>query len=150
MSFLDSSIGKEFTCNAGDPSSIPGLGRSPGEGKGYPLQYSGLENYTDCIVYGVAESDKTERLSQRVVEPSQWNTGKPFSSEPAMQLVLKNNSCYYFKEKKKKLWKGKICQRSSSRHHQWEQYLKTRAMGCVELIGICLWIFKQSVDVQWH
>ena len=38
--FPDSSAGKESTCNAGDPSSIPGLGRSPGEGKGYPLQYS--------------------------------------------------------------------------------------------------------------
>ena len=38
------SAGKESTCNAGDLDSIPGLGRSPGEGKGYPLQYSGLEN----------------------------------------------------------------------------------------------------------
>ena len=48
--FLDSSVGKESACNAGDPSLIPGLGRSPGEGKGYPLQYSGLENSMDCIV----------------------------------------------------------------------------------------------------
>ena len=38
--FPDSSVGKEFVCNAGDPSSILGLGRSPGEGIGYPLQYS--------------------------------------------------------------------------------------------------------------
>jgi len=38
--FPDSSVGKESTCNAGDPGSIPGLGRSTGEGKGYPLQYS--------------------------------------------------------------------------------------------------------------
>ena len=36
--------GKESACNVGDPSSVPGLGRSPGEGHGYPLQYSGLEN----------------------------------------------------------------------------------------------------------
>jgi len=42
--FPDSSVGKESACNAGDPGSIPGFGRSPGEGKGYPLQYSGLEN----------------------------------------------------------------------------------------------------------
>ena len=42
--------------NAGNPGSIPGLGRSPGEGKGYPLQYSGLENSMDCIVYGVTKS----------------------------------------------------------------------------------------------
>ena len=40
MAFPDSSIGKELACNAGDPSSIPGSGRSPGEGIGYPLQYS--------------------------------------------------------------------------------------------------------------
>ena len=38
------------------PGLIPGLGRSPGEGKGYPLQYSGLENSMDCIVHGVAKS----------------------------------------------------------------------------------------------
>ena len=47
--------GKESICNAGDLSSIPGLGRS-GEGKGYPLQYSGLENSMDCRVHGVAKS----------------------------------------------------------------------------------------------
>ena len=40
MIFPDSSVGKESTCNAGDPGSIPGSGRSPGEGIGYPLQYS--------------------------------------------------------------------------------------------------------------
>ncbi|CAI9175881.1 unnamed protein product [Rangifer tarandus platyrhynchus] len=57
------SAGKESTCNAGDLGSIPGLGRSPGEGKGYPLQYSGLENSMDCIVHGAAESDTTEQLS---------------------------------------------------------------------------------------
>ena len=54
--FSHSSAGKESTCNAGDPASIPGLGRSPGEGKGYPLQYSGLENSTDSIAHGVAKS----------------------------------------------------------------------------------------------
>ena len=41
MDFPDCSVGKESTCNVGDPGSIPGLERSPGEGKGYPLQYSG-------------------------------------------------------------------------------------------------------------
>ena len=53
IGFPESSAGKESACNAGDPGSIPGLGRSPGEGKGYPLQYSGLENPLDCIVRGV-------------------------------------------------------------------------------------------------
>ena len=43
-------------CNAGDLSWIPGLGRSPGEGKGYPLQYFGLENSMDYIVHGVTKS----------------------------------------------------------------------------------------------
>jgi len=52
----DSSVGKESACNAGDPSSIPGLGRSPGEGNGYALKYSGLENSIDCIVRGIAKS----------------------------------------------------------------------------------------------
>ena len=50
------SAGKESACNVGDPGLIPGLGRSPGEGNGYPLQYSGLENSMDCIVHGVAKS----------------------------------------------------------------------------------------------
>ena len=57
------SAGKESACDAGEPSSMPGLGRTPGEGIGYPLQYSGLENSVDCIVNGVAELDTTERLS---------------------------------------------------------------------------------------
>ena len=56
ISFPDISVGKESACNAGDPNSIPGLGRSAGEGKGYPLQYSGLENSTGCLVHGVAKS----------------------------------------------------------------------------------------------
>ena len=56
IGFPDSSVGKESTCNAGDPSSIPGLGRSPGKGKGYPFQYSGLENSMDYIVHGVTKS----------------------------------------------------------------------------------------------
>ena len=43
------SAGKESTCNVGDLGLIPGLVRSPGEGKGYPLQYSGLENSMDCM-----------------------------------------------------------------------------------------------------
>ena len=56
LGFPGGSAGKESTCNAGDPGSIPGLGRSPGEGKGYPLQYSGLENSMDCIVDEVTKS----------------------------------------------------------------------------------------------
>ena len=51
-----SSIGKESAYNVEDLGSIPGLGWCPGEGRGYPLQYSGLENSMDCIVHGVSRS----------------------------------------------------------------------------------------------
>ena len=56
-----SSAGEESACNAGDLGLIPGLGRSPGEGNGYPLQYSGLENSMDrrawqATVHGVKKS----------------------------------------------------------------------------------------------
>ena len=54
--FPDGSDGKESACNVGELGSIPGLGRSLGEGKGDPLQYSGLENSMDCIVHGFAKS----------------------------------------------------------------------------------------------
>ena len=56
LGFPDSSIVKESACNAEDLGLISGLGRSPAEGKGYPLQYSGLENFMDCIVHGVTKS----------------------------------------------------------------------------------------------
>ena len=56
MGFPYDSDGKESACNAGDRGSILELGRFPGEGKGYPLQYSGLEKSVDCIVHGVAKS----------------------------------------------------------------------------------------------
>ena len=50
------SDGKETAYNTGEPGSIPGLGRSPAEGKGFLLQCSGLENSMDCILHGVAKS----------------------------------------------------------------------------------------------
>ena len=61
LGFPGSSDGKETACSAGDLGSIPGVGRSPGEGNGNPLQYSGLENPTDrgawrAAVSGVAKS----------------------------------------------------------------------------------------------
>ena len=56
MGFPCGSAGKESIYNVGDLGLMPGLGRSPEEGKGYPLQYSGLENSMDCIVYGVTKS----------------------------------------------------------------------------------------------
>ena len=65
MGFPYGSVGIESTCNAGDLDSIPGLGRSPEEGKGYPLQYSGLENSMDSP-WGLKESNTTEKLSLSV------------------------------------------------------------------------------------
>ena len=56
LGFPGGSAGKESTCNVGDLGSIPGLGRCPGEGNGYPLQYCALKNSTDCIVHEVAKS----------------------------------------------------------------------------------------------
>ena len=73
VGFLHSSVGEESACNAGDPSSIPGSGRYPGEGIGYPLQYSRilfssiLENPMDrgawwAIVHGVTKSQTQLKL----------------------------------------------------------------------------------------
>ena len=64
MGFPFSSAGKESACNAGDLGSIPGLGRFPGEGKGYPLLYSGLESSMDYSPWGRKELDTTEQLSR--------------------------------------------------------------------------------------
>ena len=78
----DSSVGKESACNAGDPSSIPGLGRSPGEGKGYPFQYSGLENSINCQVHGVTKS--RTRLSDFHFQKYE------------VKLILLENVSYFF------------------------------------------------------
>ena len=56
LGFPCGSAGKESASNAGDLGSIPGLGRSPKEGKGYIIQYCGRENFMDCTVHGVAKS----------------------------------------------------------------------------------------------
>ena len=78
--FPHGSAGKEATYNAGVLGSIPRLGRSPGEGKGYAIQYSGLENSMDCIIHGVAKSqiwlsDFGLPLAQLVKKPpAMWET----------------------------------------------------------------------------
>ena len=64
--FPGGSDGKDFACNAGDLGSILGSGRSPGEGNGYPFQYSCLENSMNLECYsswGLKESDMTEQLT---------------------------------------------------------------------------------------
>ena len=74
--FPCSSAGKESACNVEDLDSISRLGRFPGEGKGYPLQYSDLKNSMDSIVHGVAKSqiqlkDLHSLISTRLIFVSQ-------------------------------------------------------------------------------
>ena len=80
FSFPCGLAGKECSCNAGDLGSIPELGRSPGEGKGYPLQYSGLENSMDCIVHEVAKS-------QTRLRNFHFQIGHSFSSKEQVSLI---------------------------------------------------------------
>ena len=85
LAFAGDSAGEESACNVGDLGSIPGLERFPGEGKGYPLQYSGLENSMDSIVHGVTKSQT--RLSDfhflfqitLAIQQPEWVTFKNFS-----------------------------------------------------------------------
>ena len=84
-SFPGGSDGKESACSVGDPGSIPGSGRSPGEGNGNPFQYPCLDNSVDrgawqAIVHGLAESDMTERLHfpvQGDLDPTCCGAAKP-------------------------------------------------------------------------
>ena len=80
LGFPHGSAGKESTCNVGDLGSIPGLGRSPGEGNGYPLQYSGLENSTDCIVQGVSKNQTLLSDFHFTVNEEICNFSSPISS----------------------------------------------------------------------
>ena len=70
--FPNSTDGKESACNVKDLGSIPRLGRSPGDGNGYPLQYSGLENSMDCIVHGVAKSRTHLNDFHFTMKEEQW------------------------------------------------------------------------------
>ena len=81
--FPESTVGKESTCNVGDLGLISGVERSPGEQKGYPLQYSGLENSMDCIVHGVTKSQT--RLSDSLSLEGQGCRDHPASQS---QLLI--------------------------------------------------------------
>ena len=89
MGFPGGSAGKETACNAGDLGLVPELGRSPGEGKGYPLQYSGLENSMDCIVHGVAKTQtRTSDLHLDSSVRMSWCHLAPFSLFKNILVVL--------------------------------------------------------------
>ena len=87
------SAGKESACNVGHLGSIPGLGRSPGEGKGYPLQYSGLENSMECIVHKVAKS-RTWLINFHF-HCTFSNPGNPPISDPPQQHFA---NCYFLED----------------------------------------------------
>ena len=90
MDFPGGSAGKESACNAGDLGSIPGLGRFPGEGKGYPLQYSGLENSMDCMYrpWDLKGSDTTDRLSLVAVRGFAWKGTQNREQPPLSSFFL--------------------------------------------------------------
>ena len=89
MGFPCGSAGKESACNAGGLCLIPGLGRSPGEGSSYPLQYSGLENSMNCIVHGGQEgstglSDFHFHLPDKIGSREELSTSLPLCGLPPM------------------------------------------------------------------
>ena len=108
----NSSIGKESSCNAGDLGSIPGLGRSPGEEKGYPLQYSGLENSKDCIPWCRKESDTTERLSLSRL-PSQGDNWTETCVVRSSLLCGDMKDSWKAKSKKRQQWDWPVGERGN-------------------------------------
>ena len=90
MGFPGSSAGKESACDVGDLDSIPGLGRSPGEGNGYPLQYSGLENSMDCIVHGITKSQTwpSDFHFSCTCSSNRRSKGSPWHEEILMLLTV--------------------------------------------------------------
>ena len=94
LGFPDGSAGKESTCNAGDLGWIPGLGRSPGGGNGYPLQYSGLENSMNCMVHGVAKSQTP--LSQTPLSDFHFHFSLCLIEPIAFLSILPMSSSTYY------------------------------------------------------
>ena len=90
VGFPCGSAGKESTCNVGDLGLTPGLGRSPGEGKGYPLQCSGLENSMDSIVHGVAKSQTWLQCRRVRFDPWVWKIPCRRKWQPLQYSCLKN------------------------------------------------------------
>ena len=88
--FPSNSAGKETACNAGDLDLISGLGRSPGEGKGYPLQYSHPENPMDCIVHGVTKG-QTQLSKSTFLSFCMFI--EIFSKERVRDSTLENTKC---------------------------------------------------------
>ena len=90
LGFPSGSAGKESVCNVGDLGSTPGLGRSPGEGNGYPLQYSGPENSMDSIVHGVTKSQT--QLSNFYFQTKEKRRRKNQKTEGRNTMEFQNES----------------------------------------------------------
>ena len=110
--FPAGSAGKESTCNAGDLGLIPGLGRSPGEGKGYPPQYSGLENSMDCIAHGVTKS--------------QTQLSDSLSSHGGVHTTLKTHKKPFLSGIKQQLWEFSADGKMVLRHSPLVTFLAVR------------------------
>ena len=134
------SAGKESTCNAGELGLIPGLGRSPGEEKGYPLQYSGLENSTDCIVHRVTKSQTRLRdfhTSLHVKGPPRWLSSKEFACQ-----------CKRIRRCRFDHWAGKIPWRS-----KWQPvpaFLLGKSHGQRSLGGALQVVSCEALDMTEH
>ena len=89
MGFPVSSVGKESACNAEDPGSIPGLGRSPGEGNGNPLQYSCLENPIDRAAWRATVHGVTRVGHDLATKPT--NQPRPFFKNKIVDLAKENH-----------------------------------------------------------
>ena len=129
--FPGSSAGKESTCNAGDLGSIPGLGRSPGEENSNPLQYSGLENFMDCLVLGVTKS-WTQLSDSHFTPCSRASQGK-------------ESTCQFRRCKRHGFnpWVGKI-----PRRRKWQfspVFSSGESHGPRRLVGYSPWGCKESV-----
>ena len=129
-------VAKESACKLGDLGSVPGLGRSPGEGKGYPLQHTGLENSMGSIVHGGAKSQG--RLSG-----FQFHTSY-FSAEKISQVVLVEpaHQCRGRKRCGWDPWVGKI--RWRRKWHPAPVFLPGRSHGQRSLVGWSPWGHTKS------
>ena len=147
LGFPCGSAGKESTCTEGDLGSIPGLGRPRGEGKGYPLQYSGLENSIDYIVHGVAKSQTW--LSNFHFQTQRVNRESTTTPNPCCFFGLVSESTV-----------GCRCIRQQMHHITWSTKARARCTphprkrnsGCQKLAyfwSITVWGNKSHFEKYW-
>ena len=131
------SAGKESTCNAGGLGSIPGLGRSPGEVKGYPLQYSGLENSMDCIIHGVAKTQTRLSDFHFLSLSLSWNT-----------FITKSIIGLYWTNEKSPLFQDFFFNPVQS--NWWKHYFLEQRCPKYNLYIFDSWCAKQDLNFEWN